>query len=81
MIKMNYYILEKECEGYNLNTERMYFEIKENGQVVKTTMLNEKTIIDVPITELNKNYTIEIILGTTFIIGLGVILYAIKKKK
>ena len=77
----HYYILEKECEGYNLNTERMYFEIKENGQVVKTTMLNKKTIIDVPITELNKNYTIEIILGTTFIIGLGVILYAIKKKK
>lgn len=38
-----YYILEKEApEGYVLNNEKMYFELKENGEVVKATMTNEK---------------------------------------
>ena len=38
-----YYILEKEApEGYVLNEEKMYFEIKENGKVVKAEMTNEK---------------------------------------
>ncbi len=37
-----YYILEKECEGYVLNEERMYFEILEDGEIVKTTMENQK---------------------------------------
>lgn len=38
-----YYILEKEApEGYILNEERMYFEIREDGEIVKATMENEK---------------------------------------
>ena len=38
-----YYILEREAsEGYLLNTEKMYFEILENNQIVKATMTNEK---------------------------------------
>lgn len=38
-----YYIVEKEApEGYTLNPEKMYFEIKEDGEVVKATMKDEK---------------------------------------
>ena len=35
-------MVEKEApEGYILNPEKMYFEIKENGEIVKATMTNE----------------------------------------
>ncbi len=38
-----YYILEKEApEGYVLNEEKMYFEIKNDGEIVKATMTNRK---------------------------------------
>ncbi len=38
-----YYILEKEApEGYILNQEKMFFEILEDGEIVKATMENEK---------------------------------------
>lgn len=38
-----YYILEKEApEGYVLNEEPMPFEVKENGEVIKATMEDEK---------------------------------------
>ena len=37
-----YYILEKEApEGYVLNTEKMYFEILEDGEVIKSEMKNK----------------------------------------
>ena len=37
-----YYIVEKEpATGYVLSEEKVYFEIKENGQVVKATMSNK----------------------------------------
>ena len=40
-----YYILEKEApEGYKLNEEKMPFEIKENGEVIKSTMKDEDII-------------------------------------
>ena len=39
----NYYILEKEApEGYLLNEEKMYFEVKEDGKVIKSTMKDKK---------------------------------------
>lgn len=38
-----YYIIEKDVpEGYILNEEKMYFEIKENGEIIKANMTNEK---------------------------------------
>ena len=76
-----YYILEKEApEGYYLNEEKMYFEILEDGEIVKCTMTDEKVIVDVPNTEEN-NYIIPISLilmaGAT-----GVVIYEeIKKRK
>lgn len=38
-----YYIIESEApEGYELNPERMYFEILEDGKVIKVTMKDKK---------------------------------------
>ena len=75
-----YYILEKEApEGYKLNEEKMYFEITEDGQIVKCTMKDE--IIEVPNTgKSNINY--EIIGSIVLLIsGLGLMIYGIKKRK
>lgn len=76
-----YYILEKKApEGYNLNTEKMYFEIKEDGEIVKCTMKDEK-IIEVPNTELNDLHIKEIGSIMLCVAGIGVIIYAKKKRK
>lgn len=51
-----FYILEKEApEGYILNDEKQWFEIKEDGEIVKSTMVNEK-IIEVPNTSANSYF-------------------------
>ena len=76
-----YYILEKEApEGYKLNEERMYFEIKENGEVVKATMVDEKIVIEVPNTGITNYYVVEIISILLVVSGIGVLIYAKKKK-
>ena len=77
-----YYILEKEApEGYTLNPERMYFEIKEDGEIVKATMTDEKVIVEVPSTGITDSHFIEIV-GTMFILGgIGAIIYVKKKKQ
>lgn len=76
-----YYILEKKSpEGYNLNTEKMYFEIKEDGEIVKCTMKDEK-IIEVPNTELNDLHIKEIGSIMLCVAGIGVIIYAKNKRK
>src|SRR5574344_631548 len=76
----NYYILEKEApEGYELNPERMYFEIREDGKVVKSIM-KDKQIVKVPNTEA-EDYKDLLFSGITLLVcGAGVIIYGIKKK-
>ena len=76
-----YYILEKEApEGYELNEEKMWFEIKEDGEIIKATMKDEQ-IIEVPDTEKNKDYK-ELIGGIALmLIGTGVVIYGIKRNK
>ena len=77
-----YYILEKEApKGYILNTEKMYFEIKEDGEMVKATMVNELIEVEVPNTAANDNYLINIIGGLLIISGIGVFIYNVKKNK
>ena len=72
-----YYILEKEApENYILNEEKMYFEILENGEVVKATMTNEK--VEMPKT-FNTDITSVITIMGTALVGLGLLLYAKKK--
>lgn len=76
-----YYFIEKEApEGYEINPEKMYFEIKENGEIVKSTLEDSK-IIEVPNTSRNE-LKIRIIIGILLVIlGIGVVIYANKKKK
>ena len=71
----NYYITEKD----NSIEERLLFEIKENNEVVKLTMIKENILTEVPNTGLVDNYKIELISGILILFGLGEI-YVIKKK-
>ena len=75
-----YYIVEKEApEGYKINEEKMYFEITEDGQVVKCNMLDEA--YKVPSTGLS-NINYELIGSIVLIIsGLGLLLYEKNKRK
>ena len=77
-----YYILERETANsdYILNTEKIFFEIKENNEVVKCNMVNE-LIIEVPNTEKNELPLYELGAITLCLAGIGVICYASKKKK
>ena len=44
-----YYIIEKEANSnYQITNERVYFEIKENNDIVKAKMTNEKIVVNVP---------------------------------
>ena len=76
-----YYILEKEAPtGYQLNPEKMYFEITEDGQVIKSVMKDEK-IVEVPntgLSEINYDKVTPIIV---IVLGAGLIIYATKKNK
>ena len=76
-----YYILEKEApEGYELNTEKMWFEIREDGEIVKSVMKDHK-IIQVPITDAT-DYKELIFSGVTLIIaGVGLVILSKKKNK
>ena len=75
-----YSYLEKEApEGYILNNETHYFEIKENNIIVKDTLTNEKVIVEVPDT-LNNDYT-TITMILLIGIGVGLVLYGSHKKR
>ena len=81
-LRFNDYVLyEKEApESYILNEEPMYFSIKEDGEVVKLTMTNERIVIEVPNTESN-SYIIPISL-LLIVLATGVIIYEeVKKRK
>lgn len=74
-----YFLLEKNApEGYKICADKQYFEIKEDGEVVKTTLFNEKEI-EVPKTGKD-DYSVH----SLFIIAtscMGVILYEKRKNK
>lgn len=82
-----YYILEKEApEGYNINEEKMWFEIKEDGEVIKATMTDDKLIIEVPNTLKNENkikemITVSVAVISILVIGIGILYEKNKKKK
>ena len=59
-----------------MNTEKMPFEIKEDGEIVKATMLNELKV-DVPNTESNENNIFDIMYIVGIISGLGIIGYGV----
>lgn len=75
-----YYLIERNpATGYKLNNNKLYFEIKENGEIVKVGMTNEKIIHNVPNTESNKDYIFESVCLICILIGTGAIIYVFKK--
>ena len=77
----DYYILEKEApEGYELNPERMYFSVTEDGEIIKVNMKDSK-IVEVPDTSTTDYHVIEILGSLAVITGVGVIIYVCSKRK
>lgn len=75
------HIIEKEAaDGFQITDEIVYFEIKENGEIVKANMTNEQ-IVEVPNTYKNDSKVIPIISITLMVAGLGAVIYASKKKR
>ncbi len=76
-----FYLIETEApEGYILNSEKMWFEITENGEIVKANMTNEQ-IVEVPNTLQESNVLIEIVSASLLLTGIGIIIYIKKKNK
>ena len=75
-----FYIVEVEAAtGYQLSTEKLYFEVLENGQIVKVEMTNER-IVEVPDTAVDSKSMFSLIGGLCFCIGFGCTLYAKKRE-
>ena len=75
-----YYILEKNApDGYLINPEKMYFEILEDGEVIKAVMKDEA--VKVPNTGLSNINWEQVGYITLIITGLGFVIYGIIKKK
>ena len=74
-----YYYQELETiDGYELNNEKIYFEVINNKAIIETSLIN----IKVPMTIANDHYYIIQILGILMILsGIGVIAYANKKEQ
>ncbi len=79
-----YKFIEKEApSGYILNAEEHFFEIKENGEIVKSYLTNEKEpeeTFDVPKTSVADSKIIDVITITLVIVGIGFVIYDKKKK-
>ena len=76
-----YYILEKEApKGYELNNEKMYFEVTKSGEIIKCNMKDHK-IIEVPDTLTYDFHILEVVSIFIVLMGVGVIYYEIKIKK
>lgn len=75
-----YYFVEVETvEGYILDSNKIFFEIKENKEVINLTVENEP-VIEVPNTLLNKNYTKSFSILGIFCAGVSLIIYDKKNR-
>ena len=75
-----FYIVEKEAKtGYSLSDEKVYFEIKENNEIISAIMTNEKVVVAIPNTEKNSRSINKVVYVITFMISLGLIYYGTKK--
>lgn len=75
-----YYIIEKEANSlYMITNEKVFFEIKEDGEIVRASMTNEK--IEVPVFKTNTNDGIiaNTLFGISFLVGIGGMYYERKK--
>lgn len=77
-----YKFIEKEApEGYILNTDEHFFEIKEDGEIVKSYLTNEKEVFEVPKTSVADSKVIDVVTIVLVIAGIGFIIYDKKKNK
>ena len=67
-----YYIIEKEANtNYQITNEHVFFEIKENNEIVKARMTNERIVVEVPKTDKNNNlFNVFILFTLLFWIGI-----------
>lgn len=78
----SYYYQElKTIEHYVLNSEKVYFDIINDGEVIESTLVNVLEEVEVPSTNLNKNYLIYVISSVVGVLGLGLIIYDRKNKR
>ena len=78
----NYYFIESQApEGYILNDEKVYFEIKYNGDIVNSTVTNEKMVVEVPKTSLNDSFVLDIVAVVLILVGIGYVFYDKRKDK
>lgn len=69
-----FYIIEKNpANGYQYSNEKVYFEIKENGEIVKANMTNEQ-IVEVPDTGLND--VVNVVSFVLIVGGIAFLIYA-----
>ena len=78
--KGRYYFIEKSVkQPYKINTDKHWFEIKDNDDVIKSTVYNEKNI-EVPDTATTNITLIDVIGFVALILGIGYLIYDKKKK-
>ena len=67
-----YYIIEKEANSmYQITNEKVIFEIKENGDIIKAKMTNEKIVVKVPKTNTKEDIIAHTLFGICFLFGIG----------
>lgn len=79
--KGKYYFAETNApEGYQLNTDKHYFEVNEYNKVIKDSLTNTK-IVKVPNTEANDK--VDLVAGgiVLVLVGAGLVVYNIRRKK
>ena len=75
-----YYFKEAEApDGYQINSEKIAFEIKNDNEIINANMTNQK--IPVPNTALNENYLVYGFCSLSIVLGAIAIIYDHKKKK
>ena len=78
----SYYYKEiSTLEHYVLNNDKNYFTVEKDGEIINSTLVNDLEEVEVPNTNLNRNYTKYIISLSIGLVGLGIILYEKKKRK
>lgn len=76
-----FFIIEKEsASGYQKTDEKVFFEIFEDGKIIKASMTNEQ-VVEVPNTFTTESKIIPIVSIFLMIVGLGAVIYATKKKR
>lgn len=75
-----YYQEISSLENYELNTDKFYFEVVNDNEIIESILINKLEEVEVPNTNLDKEYTLYLVVGTLSLIGLGLIIYAKKNK-